>query len=103
MPLNQVKLIDFPKFKDNRGNLSFIEEERHIPFKIERVYWIYDVPGGEMRGGHAFREQKEIIIALSGSELQENKEECLEVGMDDFIEKPIRAEKLNKFVSQLVQ
>ena len=60
-------LISLPKFLDSRGNLSFIEEEAHIPFKIRRVYWIYDVPGGEHRGGHAFRETQEIIIALSGS------------------------------------
>ena len=59
--------IQFPKILDPRGNLTFIEQERHIPFKIARVYWIYDVPGGEQRGGHAFREQKEVIIALSGS------------------------------------
>lgn len=67
MTLNNVKLIDLPKFLDSRGNLSFIEGEKHVPFKIERVYWIYDVPGGEVRGGHAFREQQELIIALSGS------------------------------------
>jgi len=60
-------LIDLPKFLDLRGNLSFIEEETHLPFKIRRVYWIYDVPGGEHRGGHAFRETEEIIVALSGS------------------------------------
>lgn len=60
-------LISLPKFLDSRGNLSFIEEEAHIPFKIRRVYWIYDVPGGEHRGGHAFRETQEIIVALSGS------------------------------------
>jgi oxalate decarboxylase/phosphoglucose isomerase-like protein (cupin superfamily) len=60
-------LIQFPKILDPRGNLTFIEQERHIPFKIARVYWIYDVPGGEQRGGHAFREQEEVIIALSGS------------------------------------
>ncbi|GAU09375.1 sugar 3,4-ketoisomerase [Desulfoplanes formicivorans] len=62
-----VSLIKFPKIRDPRGNLTFIEQERHIPFKISRVYWIYDVPGGEKRGGHAFREQEEVIIALSGS------------------------------------
>lgn len=62
-----VKIIDLPKFEDPRGNLSFIEELRHIPFKIERAYWIYDVPGGEVRGGHAFIEQQEFIVALSGS------------------------------------
>ena len=63
----KVKIIDLPKFEDPRGNLSFIEEENHIPFKIERIYWIYDVPGGQIRGGHAFREQEEFIVALSGS------------------------------------
>jgi dTDP-4-dehydrorhamnose 3,5-epimerase-like enzyme len=63
----QVKLIDLPKILDQRGNLSFIEEEKHIPFKINRTYWIYDVPGGETRGGHAFKLQQELIVALSGS------------------------------------
>jgi len=60
-------IIDLPKILDDRGNLSFIEEERHIPFKIVRAYWIYDVPGGEMRGGHAYNENCELIVALSGS------------------------------------
>lgn len=60
-------IILLPKFEDPRGNLSIIEEEDHIPFKIKRTYWIYDVPGGEIRGGHAFREQQELIVALSGS------------------------------------
>jgi hypothetical protein len=61
------RIIDLPKIEDDRGNLSFIEEENHIPFKIKRVYWIYDVPGGEYRGSHAFRESEEFIVALSGS------------------------------------
>jgi hypothetical protein len=61
------KLIDLPKLLDLRGNLSFIEEDTHLPFKIRRVYWIYDVPGGEHRGGHAYRETEELIVALSGS------------------------------------
>jgi oxalate decarboxylase/phosphoglucose isomerase-like protein (cupin superfamily) len=61
------KQIDLPKFLDIRGNLSFIEEDTHLPFKIRRIYWIYDVPGGEHRGGHAFRETEELIVALSGS------------------------------------
>jgi len=61
------KIIDLPKIEDARGNLSFVEENNHIPFKIERTYWIYDVPGGQMRGGHAFKQQKEFIVALSGS------------------------------------
>lgn len=60
-------LITIPKFLDLRGNLSFIEEDSQIPFQIKRVYWIYDVPGGEHRGGHAYRETEELIVALSGS------------------------------------
>lgn len=67
MDLSHAKIINLPKIEDPRGNLSFIEEEKHIPFKIERTYWIYDVPGGQIRGGHAFKEQQELIIALSGS------------------------------------
>lgn len=63
----QPKIIDLPKILDNRGNLSIVEEMKDIPFKIERTYWIYDVPGGETRGGHAYRENEEFIIALSGS------------------------------------
>jgi dTDP-4-dehydrorhamnose 3,5-epimerase-like enzyme len=62
-----LQLINLPKFEDPRGNLTFIEEVNHIPFRIKRVYWIYDVPGGQVRGGHAFKEQCEFIIALSGS------------------------------------
>lgn len=61
------ELITLPKIDDPRGNLTFIEEENHIPFKIKRVYWVYDVPGGQTRGGHAFKEQQELIAALSGS------------------------------------
>lgn len=60
-------LINLPKFLDLRGNLSFIEEDTHLPFSIRRTYWIYDVPGGEHRGGHAFRTTDEFIVALSGS------------------------------------
>ncbi|GAF03237.1 hypothetical protein JCM21142_41904 [Saccharicrinis fermentans DSM 9555 = JCM 21142] len=63
----QPSLIELPKHLDLRGNLSFIEEDTHLPFKIKRVYWIYDVPGGEVRGGHAFKETEELIVALSGS------------------------------------
>jgi hypothetical protein len=65
--MQNLQLIDLPKIEDPRGNLTFIEEDNHIPFKIKRVYWIYDVPGGQVRGGHAFKEQKEFIVALSGS------------------------------------
>lgn len=64
---SEPSLIYLPKIDDSRGNLSFIEEDTHLPFKIRRVYWIYDVPGGEQRGGHAFRETEELIVALSGS------------------------------------
>lgn len=67
MTLEQVKIIQLPKFIDERGNLSFVEQQNHIPFDIKRTYWIYDVPGGEHRGGHAYRENEEFIIALSGS------------------------------------
>jgi len=67
MKNNLPELVDLPKIDDPRGNLTFIEEELHLPFSIRRVYWIYDVPGGQTRGGHAFREQQEMIVALSGS------------------------------------
>ena len=60
-------LIDLPKIHDPRGNLSFIEGGNHVPFSIARAYWIYDVPGGEERGGHAYRTLREFIIAVSGS------------------------------------
>lgn len=62
-----ARIIDLPKIEDFRGSLSFIEENMHIPFKIKRVYWIYDVPGGQVRGGHAFMEQQEMVVAMSGS------------------------------------
>jgi len=64
---DMVKFLTLPKIEDLRGNLTFIEQEKHIPFKIKRVYWIYDVPGGQTRGAHAFKEQQELIVALSGS------------------------------------
>lgn len=72
--------IQLPKFLDERGNLSVIEELKDIPFKVERAYWIYDVPGGEHRGGHAYRENQEFIVALSGS---------FDVILDDGREKQI--------------
>jgi hypothetical protein len=62
-----IRIIQVPKIEDPRGNLSVIEEEQHIPFRMTRVYWIYDVPGGEYRGAHAFRRTEEFIVALSGS------------------------------------
>jgi len=80
MTLSEVKIIQLPKIIDRRGNLTFIEGNNHIPFLIKRAYWIYDVPGGETRGGHAFREQQEFIVALSGS---------FDVVIDDGNEKKI--------------
>lgn len=65
--IKDCRIIELPKIHDPRGNLSFIEEENHVPFQIKRVYWIYDVPGGEHRGAHAFKQTDELIVALSGS------------------------------------
>jgi oxalate decarboxylase/phosphoglucose isomerase-like protein (cupin superfamily) len=67
MSLEQAKLISLPKILDERGNLSFFESNNQVPFSIARSYWIYDVPGGETRGGHAYQSLHEVIIALSGS------------------------------------
>lgn len=67
MTVDDVQVIELPKFTDPRGNLSFVEQLNHIPFEITRTYWIYDVPGGENRGGHAFKKNKEFIVALSGA------------------------------------
>jgi dTDP-4-dehydrorhamnose 3,5-epimerase-like enzyme len=61
------EIIELPKILDVRGNLSVIEENKRIPFSIQRTYWIYDVPGGETRGGHAYKTLCEFIVALSGS------------------------------------
>lgn len=80
MSMDGVRILNLPKFEDARGNLSFIEEDEHIPFQIKRTYWIYDVPGGQARGGHAFREQQELIIALSGS---------FDVVVDDGVNKKV--------------
>lgn len=66
-PLDQCHIIDLPKIGEPRGNLTFIEAERHIPFGIRRVYYLYDVPGGAERGGHAHKELHQLIIAMSGS------------------------------------
>lgn len=65
--MKEPKILALPKHLDQRGNLSVIEENKDIPFKIKRAYWIYDVPGGEERGGHAYRENEEVIISMSGS------------------------------------
>lgn len=63
----EVKIIEFPKKLDPRGNLTFLQNSDQIPFEMQRVFWTYDVPGGETRGGHAYYQQEEVIIALSGS------------------------------------
>jgi dTDP-4-dehydrorhamnose 3,5-epimerase-like enzyme len=78
--IEDVRIIELPKFTDPRGNLSFVEQLNHIPFEIKRTYWLYDVPGGECRGGHAYWENQELIIALSGS---------FDVVLDDGLEKTI--------------
>ena len=67
MKVSDCQLLNLPKFVDGRGNLSIIEEFKQVPFKIKRSYWIYDVPGGVERGGHAYRQNTEFIVALSGS------------------------------------
>ena len=67
MNVDDCKIVELPKFLDARGNLSFAENFQHIPFEIKRTYWIYDVPGGEDRGGHAYFKNQEFIIALSGA------------------------------------
>lgn len=76
--MNKPTIINLPKFLDARGNLSFVEQENHIPFVIKRTYWLYDVPGGEARGGHAYKENEEFIVAMSGS---------FDVVLDDGTEK----------------
>jgi hypothetical protein len=65
--IEKAKIIELPKILDNRGNLSYFQSEDQVPFDIQRVYWIYDVPGGEQRGGHAYKNLQEFIVALSGS------------------------------------
>ncbi|MBA2349576.1 MAG: WxcM-like domain-containing protein [Solirubrobacterales bacterium] len=67
MSIADCRIVDLPRINDPRGNLTFIEGERHVPFDIKRVYYLYDVPGGEARGGHAHRQLEQLIIAMSGS------------------------------------
>lgn len=74
----EPRIIKLPKIQDPRGNLTFLEGENHIPFNIERTFWIYDVPGGEVRGGHAKKQLEEFIISLTGS---------FDVTVDDGINK----------------
>lgn len=80
MTVNDVRIIQLPKIIDERGNLTFIEGNNHIPFKIMRTYMIYDVPGGEIRGSHAYKELDEVIISLSG---------CFDLLVDDGFQKKI--------------
>jgi len=67
MALEDCKIVELPVVHDHRGNLTFIEQNRHIPFSIERVYYLYDVPGGAERGGHAHKALNQLIVAMSGS------------------------------------
>lgn len=67
MKPENIRILQFPKIEDPRGNLTFLQNPDQIPFEIKRVFWTYDVPGGETRGGHAYKTQEEVIIALSGS------------------------------------
>jgi hypothetical protein len=67
MNIDRCQMIDLPKISDPRGNLTFVESNNQIPFAIERVYYLYDVPGGSDRGGHAHKELHQLIIAMSGS------------------------------------
>ena len=75
---DDCEILQLPKIHDPRGNLTFIEGQNHISFKIKRSYWIYDVPGGEIRGGHAYKKLHELIVAVSGS---------FDVVLDDGLEK----------------
>jgi hypothetical protein len=83
--IEHCRFLDFPKIHDPRGNLTFVEGRTHVPFAIRRAYWIYGVPGGEKRGGHAYRELHEVVIALSGS---------FEVHVDDGVRR--RSHLLNR-------
>jgi hypothetical protein len=76
--LNQCRIVNLPRIGDPRGNLTFVEGQRHIPYDIKRVYYLYDVPGGAERGGHAHKELHQLIIAMSGS---------FDIHLDDGFEK----------------
>ena len=84
-----AQLIQLPKIKDPRGNLTFFEDNEQIPFSIERVFWTYDMPGGQVRDGHAYKTQKEFVVALSGSfdvvvVNQDKSEERFHLNRSDF-------------------
>jgi hypothetical protein len=80
MTIDDCRTIQLPKIQDDRGNLTFVESLRHVPFPVLRVYWLYDVPGGEYRGGHGYRTLHEFVIALSGS---------FDVEVDDGLDRKI--------------
>lgn len=89
-PLDSVRVYEFSKISEPRGNLSFIEEGRHVPFPIKRVFYIYDIPGGETRGGHANKANTEMVIAVSG---------CVDLRLyDGRHEKTITLNRANKGV-----
>lgn len=85
MTLDAARMIEFPKITDDRGNLTFIEECRHVPFEVRRVFYIYDIPSGEDRGAHAHKTLQQVVICLSGG---------LEVHLDDGRE--TRTVRLNR-------
>ena len=80
MPINDVKLMELPRINDHRGNLTFIESGRHIPFEIKRTYYLYDVPGGAARAGHGHKALHQLMIAMSGS---------FDITLDDGFEKKV--------------
>lgn len=85
MSLSDCRLLEFPKIADHRGNLSFVENDRHVPFAVRRVFYVYDIPSGEQRGAHAHRALEQVIICLSGG---------VEVSLDDGRER--RTVRLNR-------
>jgi len=80
MPISDLKLIELPRINDHRGNLTFIESGRHIPFEIKRTYYLYDVPGGAARAGHGHKALHQLMIAMSGS---------FDITLDDGFEKKV--------------
>ena len=80
MPISDLKLIELPRINDHRGNLTFIESGRHIPFEIKRTYYLYDVPGGATRAGHGHKALHQLMIAMSGS---------FDITLDDGFEKKV--------------